>query len=261
MAIRRKRRKKYTWFPTHGTSIPQIAGQQQYIASPYGFQLSFDGQVTVGHHIFPLVIPDYPVEETGADTLSDILGSEYLVERIVGKFFATSYANISDTPTAALVSLGIFVARADGNDPTQPAGGGTAVASVEESSRNFNPQDFQTIREPWMFRRSWVLSHYWPIVNTSTGAPLQVPSQAQAWNRWPATTAGYGSVADGPHIDVKSVRRVRQDERLWGVISAQPVPFPGGSPSIVAGSQYRVEGVFDYRVLGALRKAKNRSNF
>lgn len=255
---RRRRRPKYTWFPTAGTVVPAVGNQQEFVQSPTTIQMAVGGNVNIAHTVFPLVPPDTPREESDElQVLNDVVGNEYKVERIVGNFFGTVYgeAAVAGVPPAIMLAFGIFVARADGTTPTEPAG---AQGSVDESSRNFNPLDNQTIREPWMFRRTWVLGTRGDNANGNILGTDVVTTQGRAWGNFPATTAGYSGIRQGPHFDVKSKRRIRQDDRLWGVVAAcsAPILWPQGE-----GGGYRVEAIIDYRVLAGLRRAKNRSNF
>lgn len=256
MAFRR-RRQKLTWLPTNGTASGYV-GEDPYVTAEYQGQLAIAQGVSVAHIIFPLVPPDEPIEQNFAGaSLPDVVGSsEYVVKRIVGNFFATSYANVAADTThpASLVYFGIFVARADGDDPTLPIGGLTSAPQT--THRNYSPHDNQTIREPWMFRRSWVIGNY-----ATQGGQLVANvtlTQSGAWQRFPKTTAEYSGIRSGPHFDVKSARRIRNDERLWGIVSAAPAPlnWPNG-----ANTDNRVEFIVDYRILGGLRRARNRSNF
>lgn len=77
---------------------------------------------------------------------------------------------------------------------------------------------------------------------------------------FPPTTAHYGSIMDGPHIDAKSVRRVGNDERLWFAVSAVNFPLVTQS-EIVVNQDVQIRGYLDFRVLGRLTRAHNRSNF
>lgn len=68
----------------------------------------------------------------------------------------------------------------------------------------------------------------------------------------------YGSIQDGPKIDVKSVRRIGQDDRLWFSISTVALgPVQTEEQTFVGG----VQGYLDVRILGNTRKAKNDGKF
>lgn len=259
MAIRRRRKRKYTWFPVQRTTV-RTEGE---VTETVGI----DGSVGVDGtapaiQIYPLVPVDAPRENwgTGSDTdissLNDVIGNEYVVERIVGKFFATTQIANNDLSiiAGAWITLGIFVARADESTPSLPLGG--VQSTLIETINSFSPQAVATVREPWMFRRSWYLGAR-PTRATIDAVAQKVP---QSWAAFPQTTAGYGSLQDGPHVDVKSVRRVRQDERLYAAVAVERLPLGldvSADPNLEVVARWH----FDYRILGALRRSKNRSNF
>lgn len=260
-----RKRRKYTWFPTNGTDGP---GESSDDFAFIGGQLTINPAGGTAISIQPM-LPDVPSEEPNPNepgALVKAIGSEYVIERIVGKAFIGATGAQDDGegavfPKQLYVGLGIFVARAADND----AGGGPnlpiGAASQAEQIENYSPLGTESIREPWMFRRTWVLST--GRADTNVNAPAG--PFAVGVNQLPAaprTTMGYGSVHDGPHVDVKSVRRVRQDDRLWAVVAARSIDdlfIPGASPN-----QTLAEGVayiFDYRVLGQLRRARNTGSF
>jgi len=265
----RRRRPKVTWMFSNGTVVADRELQADFNATPFHVRLSFGPDNDIEHTILPLNPFDLPVEADPAfnfsgnipqASLSDIIGSEYLVKRIVGNCWASA-ANVSNPSGLenfyVVFGIGIFVARADGTDVNRPIGGDPALAAgLDANSRSYNPLDAETQREPWMFRRLWVLS---PRANpVNTGTVQQATSEGQMAQAFPNTTAGYHGLRTGPFFDVKSVRRVRQDERLWLSVAAMPAPILE-TPSIVG--SYVVNATFDVRILGALRRAQNRSNF
>lgn len=259
----RRRRTKYTWFPVIGTAntgnIDNVAGRQ--------FALAI-GPGSASNVIISELLPDAPQEGDDLANTNPIvvtLGNEYFIRRIVGKLFIThggirSANNDPSVPQSAYVAAGIFIARANDSD----AGGGInspiGSATLAERQENYSPFGEDTIREPWIWRRSWILDH------SAFPKPVQeavievgsvgVVSTSALFQNFPVTTAGYGSVMDGPHVDAKTARRVRQDERLWFVVAAIPFPVP-----TTTGASSNIVGYFDFRVLGALRKAKNRGSF
>lgn len=266
-----RRRRRFTWLFSNGTALEGREGIADFVATPFTLALDVDEQNDITHEILPLNPFDQPVEPeptinvlgpTPQVTLADILGSEYVTERIVGNCWAVA-ANTAG-PAAGqtnnvLVAVGIFVARADGTNVNRPIGPDPALAAgLDERSRSYNPLDAETQREPWMFRRCWMLSSRQNSVNinqvtAATSMPLQRTS-------FPITTAGYHGLWTGPFFDVKSKRRIRQDDRLWLVLSAQLVPPPAVAPAVPP-STVRVEATFDFRILGALRKARQTSTF
>lgn len=267
--MRRKRRTRFTWFPTVGT---ELGNEPPDVLNGRAFNITVAQQGIVTE-LTPLTV-DTPAEGGDIDTtapgaLVGIVGQEYVIERIVGKMFAglegrRNAANDPSVPHGALFGAGIFVARASDSE----VGGGDQLpigaASAPERNENYSPLGEDTIREPWMWRRTWLLGNL-AFVQTAQASQVVVFNSANVntvGSLYPPTTAHYGSLQDGPHVDVKSVRRVRQDERLWLAIStASYNAFSGDPGAPVSNNAGVIRGYFDFRILAALRRAKNRSNF
>lgn len=245
-------KRKFTWFPTLGTTSAvgsPLSGASFTIevAPPSGEGPNGQGSVTT--LIFPIV-PDRPREPSAgqADSLGGELalelGTEWFCERIVGSLFIGF--RVPDTgeivPNSVLVAAGFFVARAADDD----AGGGSSQpigsASAAERNNNYSPLHPDTVREPWMWRKSWILG----------GAPRV----ADGFSTFPNANAFYGSLGDGPKVDVKSVRRIGQDDRLFFTVST--VCLKGPSEGLTPAT---LDGMLDVRVLGGLRKAKGTGKF
>lgn len=276
--MRRRIRRKYTWFPVIGSAgPPEPADPNDEFGQLLGdFTVSPDGSSQV--FINPLV-PDVPMEGDTINVnapgqLSQALGQEYLIKRIVGKCFLGCHAPADDPPVVirpkiVLVGCGIFVARA--NDANVGGGANTPIGSATQAERveNYSPFGVDAIREPWMWRRTWILSTGRPQPN---GGSDNHPFGFQFDNvvgvtHLPITAnTQCGSVMDGPHFDIKSARRVGNDERLFFALATRTLDNEfGGSPTPTNGLDGGPSGgvalVLDFRVLGALRKAKNRSTF
>jgi len=250
--MRRKRRFKGTWLPNLGTL---------FTATPSDSQYSFvsSNNLTVGATDFnmataiaPIVFDD-PAEQSfspSADSMADIIGSEYVLRRAVGKFHCAVQQITNPAPRNVLVGLGIFVARCDATSPAVPIGE-TADYVVD-----YNPLSARAIREPWLFHRVWVLGNQTATagnpVGSGTAAMTNEPS-------FPKTTAEYNSVADGPHIDAKTIRRIRQDERLFYAVGAQRWSPTFAPTAVAVGIQ--VGWSLSLRLFGALRKARNSGTF
>lgn len=269
--MRRKRKTKYTWFPTIGSTIVDPSSQPTDNLSGRLFSISVPPDPSTNVLITALTL-DTPQEGNDVAVsapLVTILGNEYFLRRIVGKLFATmqgfrSAANDPSTPSAALFGAGFFIARANdfNQDNTQPIGS----ASLDERQENYSPLSEDTIREPWIWRRTWILSNpAFPSITTArvTNTPdaVNVANTITDFGAFPASTAGYGSVLDGPHIDAKTARRVKQDERLFFAIATTRMPVPGGDPPPTFDLAGGITGYLDFRLLGALRKAQNRGAF
>lgn len=258
-----RRRRKYTWFPTLGTDLPNT---NDWCGRSFFQDVDPGGNLVAGVH--PLV-PDIPLEGGDVTQIQQSLEQEYVIERIVGKVHATLIPQ--DTPeggfvglqqiAAARVTCGFFVARANSDvtvgDANLPVGGGGVPGPGSGQSAEYNPAHVKQIREPWIWRRTWILSQ---------SGQVQINSPAQTnlseGLAYPSTTAGYGSVHDGPHLDSKVGRRIGNDDRLWFAIATQAYPVGTiliNDPVPLVTSTVRVE--LDYRVLGALRRPRGRSAF
>lgn len=264
MAKRRSR--KYTWFPViEQQSQPE--GQEQY-DNTAGIQ--FDLVVNQGTdiHILPVTFdsPSEPSDFAASDhgVLAGMLGQEYFLRRLVGKVFAEykgeQVANlIPAQPHAALFGAGFFVARASDSEVAGVGGADSpiGVSTSQEVIENYSPLSGSTIREPWIWRRTWILSNKGQrdiqSAQSSTG-----DRNFAIGTGFPDTTAGYGSVMDGPHLDAKTGRLVRSDERLWFVVAARHWPLNDLDTNFASGE---INGFLDLRILGALRRARNRGVF
>lgn len=229
--------------------------------------------------IFP-IIPDVQVEGDAINPdapgqLVQAMGQSYELERIVGKVFLGCGAPQDDNPAAifpkvAYCGAGFFVARqADNNvggGPNLPVG----AASAGEAVENFSPLAEDTVREPWIWHRTWLLGTGRSIANAnaqSAFTPIGATGAVQATGgntvalALPTTNVGLGTW-DGPHIDARSGRRVDGDERLWFVFAARtPEPFFALEQPNTVVTEW-IKGILQVRVLGFLRKTStNRSAF
>lgn len=263
MRKRTSKRRRFTWLNNLGAAgILETSNPWPLVAGQLTVDPSGD-DVTI---IAPMVL-DFPqegTELTQTSSLADQIGSEYVIERIVGNLYASVTAPGDDEPTVinpkvVIVTAGIFIARA--NDADSGGGANTPIgsASALERFNNYSPMSPDTTREPWMFRRTWILAS---------------GRESNAFALRPTPFAGLGGFGKqnntdmdggvtGPFVDVRSVRRVRNDERLFLAISGRSIDrlVDSENPPNPGGTQTRVNVVFDYRVLGAIRRAANRSNF
>lgn len=278
MARRFRRRRKYTWLPVGvGT---QLGSEEQDDNAVFANFLSLSVPVqanappTVNTIIVPLTQDTPPERQVqyanlaaggtsfAPSNMAFQVGTEYFLRRIVGKFHLVHDAPFNEDndpsfPASAFVGCGIFIARAnDARDASGivtsdlPIGAGT----LDDRNANYCVFGMDQIREPWIWRRTWLLGNKGP--KTPTGAIFgTLDSNINAFTQFPTTTAGYGSVAEGGHIDAKTMRRVSNDDRLFLAISTAPIPF------VLSNNNSQVQGIFDYRLLGALRRSKNRGNF
>lgn len=266
--MRRRRRRSNTWFPNLGFS-PTDQGTSGGSGRPFILPVNPDGDFNT--LIVPLV-PDTPVQGQSLDAtepgnLVRHLGQEYIIERIVGKLFAALEArrnagNDPSVPVSALFGAGIFVARVSDVVTSTGAADQQPIGADDQSDRhqNYGPLALDTIREPWMWRRVWALGNraFNDIAAASQVVLFNGANATDPRQGFPYSTAHYGSVMDGPHIDCKSNRRVRNDERLF--LSVESSIFPGNAATPV-NNAISIAGYIDYRVLGHLVKAKNVSTF
>lgn len=263
--MRRRRRFKGTWLPNLGTVDTQAS--DEIITAGKDIELDISSvnlKPIVG--VIPLT-QDAPQENqifTPDVPLVYFIGNGYALRRIVGKVFADFRTSVVPTtenmvaggqPPAALVTCAFFVARAGDDDENQdlPIDG----LATDGLLRNYNPDTPDCIREPWIWRRQWILGN--PLVKEF----LDDNPATASFNTgliaayYPPNTSSYGSVSDGPHIDCRTRRRVSSDDRLWFAAVAQP--YPRRSAGYTIPSQVNIH--LDYRLFGALRRDRNRGTF
>jgi len=169
-------------------------------------------------------------------TLRDLVaGSAYRLRRIVGKLFASWYNNSGDSiaarPDAIDYAAGFIVVRTDDN--------GNPYTDFEE----VHPLSQDSADDPWIWRRRWFFGTL-KAGDTPGGSP------AKAWgSSFPLSTATYGSVADGPHIDQKTARVIGRQERLFFVQAARVFATLNSGTFTQPGG---VVSYLDYRLLGSL---------
>jgi len=261
--MRRKRRTKYTWLPAYGTGI-DVGGTNYETHLRFGtLGVLRTGAPATG---IVAVIPDAATENFDASShLTDAITQEYILRRIVGKLHISYEQNSNEyvlgnpyIPEAVIVTAGFFVARENDVSQVDPEGspiGYTNGVNVADFN-NYSPQARDTQREPWIWRRQWILGNQQDARFRGAGGPANLNQTSfGGWETYPPNTAACGSVADGPHLDCKTVRRVNQDDRLWFVITNQCIS--NGIPANDGNLSY----VLDARYLGALRKARQRGAF
>lgn len=252
--MRRRRKQRLTWFPTLGTQQDAVIGT--FGDNPSGRAFSLLGIATTG----PAVTAETELTfDEPSDTQVEFLGlvnpsllntmglsawemNSWRLRRIVGKMFAGCTINDNQEPTpapAALFTAGIIVRSVDDETGTPEIGGAAA-----------NPANLRNIRDPWIWRRQWILSSAFSGQGTS--------GVVDAFLSFPRTTADYGSVMDGPHLDQKCNRVIGPQERLILNVSAVALPIPHNSAP--TGNNIEVHGYFDYRLLGSLMRSTNRRN-
>lgn len=251
----RRKRPKVAWFPVFGGAplAEATAGPTPGVSANIQVNtLLPNGDVFWDAQALTFDISEGAVAAQGdpnAKTLQDIIkGNEWRFRRLVGKaFISAATATVGATAyTLADVGLGFIVCDTD--DDGAPR---TDFNSV-------NPLSQDSMEDPWIWRRRWLLNPHGDI-RWNTPVTTDTTNNAAAWG-FPASTAGYGSVLDGPHIDAKSNRIIHRSERLFVVLAARKFNPQIGSVTAVA--DFEVNMLLDYRLLGSLRGSSygNRGN-
>lgn len=251
----RRRKPRVVWLPTFrqdgpdesfAANAPGVSGtltlttaEVVYDAFPVTFDRSISSaQVQEGE---PLYEPTTSLQDL-------VSANEYRLRRIVGKAFLSAVSDELDDPPAnsCLVhcSVGFIVCKTyDDGAPT------TDFNSV-------NPLSSESMNDPWIWRRVWILNPYGNAraIDTANSALF-----FQNAHMFPPTTAGYGSVADGPHIDQKTARVIHREERLFCIVAARQWV---NDPDSIALAEVQLRYMVDYRLLASLRPGSsgNRRN-
>jgi len=236
---RRRRRPLVQWLPVFGDGGNET--NEQAIGIRTEIQLSgnpAETRVDAVGLTFDYTDSAETAQAAGDDnrTLRDLVsGSAYRLRRIVGKIFAAWYNNSGDSlanrPDAIDYACGFIVVKTDDN--------GNPYTDFEE----VHPLSQDSADDPWIWRRRWFFGTL-KQGDTPGGNP------DKAWGgSFPSSTALYGSVADGPHIDQKTARVIGRQERLFFVQAARSfATFGAGTFSQPGG----LITYLDYRLLGSL---------
>lgn len=173
-------------------------------------------------------------------SLADITQSGYRLRRIVGKLFfgcGQSAVRIAGDVTTVIVTAGIIVRRVDANGVSLATAGGGGLQLQS------NTATLDNIMDPWIWRRSWMLSNLLDPVNNDG---LIFPT---------TSNISYGSALDGAHIDQKTARIVGPEERLFLNVTCQGINGNAQSEPLL------ILLVGDLRVLASMRsQVGNRRN-
>lgn len=261
--MRRKRRSPGTWFPMLASS--RIVGEDVFaynLIRPT-LDVNVDGTPVLG--VVPITF-DEPQEPPNAnpDTegLGEFIGNEYIFKRALGSLFVSRSRSVNiedpdeEDTTGIYVTAGFFVARAGagttGDPDTAPIG--FFGSSTPTAFQNYSPQAQAAIREPWMWRRSWILGWGQNVDQSAS----QVSIEKSLYASYPRNNVLYPSGLTGPAVDIKSRRHVRQDERLFFGFGALALQLDENGTTTL-NSTVRFD--LDIRVFGALVKAKSRGSF
>lgn len=129
------------------------------------------------------------------NTFSDLFNSGYRLRRICGHLFARCVID-QQYPSAATYNWAVTAAL-----QVMEAERGAALDASEGA-----PDIYQTSENPWIWRRTWVLSQY----GTNDPRPWGVLSNVQ----------GAASLREGSFVDQKTIRKVGPDHRLFLCLQA-----------------------------------------
>lgn len=234
--MRRRRRNRGTWLPLDPTVLSEGEPAFTY------FTTTTAASDTIGER--PTSVVAVPVafditrqtpDNIGTEfTMRDLTeGQDYFLDRIVGKVDAEFDGNQGTLGSQILdiVVCMAFAILAVEDD-------GTTVALAAD---DIDPLLAKNTMAPFIWRRTWKLYN-----NLTPGGLITTV---------PSTVAQYGSVMDGGHVDAKTKRRIRQNERLFFLYQTVTTGTLGIEPggSVTFG--------FDLRLHGALRKNRNQGTF
>lgn len=260
--MRKRRRSNGTWFPILSTERTVESEVFATTLRRARLTVNVDGLGGPVNGVIPITY-DEPQESPNIDPnvegLSEIIGNEYIIKRILGSCFV-SRSNMDEPESrreapGIVATAGFFVARAADDDTTTADNVPIGFGSVSHTNfANYSPQSAQAIREPWMWRRSWILG-------TNTSGPTTLGGTTDRdesiYGCYPQNNVNYPSAMTGPGVDVKSRRHVRQDERLYFGMSAWPITFAVANWDIATEVQFDL----DIRLFGVLVKARARGSF
>lgn len=234
MAFRRRRGSRGTWLPID----PTFYGEETLARTYFDTQnlLDFDTEGN-GSRLLCAAIPIAfdQTQQTDADpaaTMRDVTeGQEYFLDRVVGKCWAALQTDVGgETPEAAVEAIVCF---------------GLAILPVNDNNEqpalltdDYDPLLSQNVMAPWIWRRTWILAGGGPNI----------------WN-YPSALWQYGSVMDGAHVDAKTKRRIRKEQRLFGIWAVHKIT----AVATTLGLNFSYG--HDFRLHGALRRARNKSTF
>lgn len=230
--MRRRRQNRGTWMPINPT----------YLSDTEIGVTWYEGTLTVtaGSQVGDTTIAAVPVlldstEQTGSNTatLRDLVeGQDYLLERVVGKVWARGANGEDQVLEESLHCIALAILPVGDENPDVPG----------IPAEDYNPLFANNCMAPWLWRRTWKLGNPY----TPTGS------------NYPTSTAYYGSIADGGHLDTKGVkRRITKEQRLFVIAAVGALAVTEG-PGV---TNAFTEWGYDLRCVGQMRKARNRSTF
>lgn len=237
--MRKRNRPRVVWFPpTNLNSIDpttNISGIQAFRVDASPASGPSTGEI-------PLVIDGEGQDPLDpAATLSDINNSGYRLRRIVGKIFCLTDQPDDAAPIFIVCTAAIIIRRID------PTTGVSLALTNPNSAELVSTQHIENYPDPWIWRRTWLLSNNNSPTRTPTGTP-----------EFGETNFSHGpAVADGPHVDQKTARVIGPEERLFLNVTCQPSSVLNAQDEIPISTLI----ITDLRILASMRTSVgNRRN-
>jgi len=259
MARFKRRKAKVVWLPVQGRDFSSGVEGTSYGNGVGGvLEIPNDGTIATQFQDVTFDYSDSASAQEGVfdKTLHDLTsGSNYRLRRLVGKFHAGVLPDFEASENGVQscdVAAGFIINRTD------PDGNPLVSASIGSADQTqFGPLSEDAAEDPWIWRRRYFLSACYPMQSYGSGSPgVDAKTIANVFGdqpQYPQTTAGYGSVADGPHIDQKTARVIGPQERLFFWVQGRSLR----SDAPVCFMPYQV----DLRILASLRfQQGNRRN-
>lgn len=231
--------------PNTGSQIDNaIAASEQTSAIVFSQLLTFNsGSPTIVIET-PLFLDEDPAHlEAVAGTslatrqekpLKDEQTFAYLLRRILGTLYlgvTADQAGAGSAPAAVMVNAGIILRKTDAKN-----GLSLATSDPANAVGNVDVANLENNEDPWLWRKDWVLTPINNLLAAGTSTLLPVPDPGDTFsfhaNALPRTNMFFTGAHSTPTIDVKSRRRVAQEERMFLDVSftdLAPIPQSGHS--------------------------------
>lgn len=259
----RRRKPRVVWLPMLGNAQgTELETWDTAWGTPINVPVAGDGSIRYDIAEVTFDAPLSASEAASGDRagrLHDIVsGNAYRLRRLVGKIHigfnpGRQTEEFYTYMPACDVAAGFMVLRTDPD--------GAPTADLDE----VNPLTRDSAEDPWIWRRRWLFGTGGTSLNNQSDqytAFNNTPNPVQgdfALTNFPATTAGYGSVADGPHIDQKTGRVIGEQESLFFFIATRRYAWVPSSGLVMPDGL--ITGHLDLRLLASLRTSQgNRRN-
>lgn len=252
-----------------GVWLPNVGQPDWSPGNPVGIQPSYidaNFTITLGGERTPTA--EFPLFEDGNSQqllglasvqdqttkgLNDLIEWGYRLRRIVGQISVTCGTTVQDQTNVTRDLAGLICTAAIIVRKQEALGVGGSLASL---AGDINTQDYENVRDPWIWRRSW------PLLNSQVGLvagsdPTGASPEADAilsesiYSPYEA-----GDMRSGPHVDAKTARIIGAEERCYLDVS-----WRNRHNDQAQVTDWDVSVFFDYRGFATLRSNQgNRRN-